>query len=368
MKILICFGTRPEAIKMAPIYHALKQQKYEVYVCVTAQHREMLDQVLAFFEIIVNEDLDLMTPNQSLNQLSSRILEKMDGILELFKPDLVLVHGDTTTSTMVALAAFHKQIKVGHIEAGLRTYDKKAPFPEEINRQLTSRISDLHFAPTKTAEENLLNEGIPASQILITGNTVIDALYFTLSKIEKKPQILDKFLVDYFENEEKVILMTMHRRENMGDGFVEICNAINIITKNNQVRVLLPLHLNPKVQTIVRQILGSNIKVTIIAPLDYPNFVYAMNKSYLILTDSGGVQEEAPSLGKPVLVLREKTERPEAVVSGNVKLVGTNQKYIIQETELLLNNSTVYKRMSNAINPYGDGKAVKRIQNFIEDL
>jgi UDP-N-acetylglucosamine 2-epimerase (non-hydrolysing) len=368
MKILLCFGTRPEAIKMAPVYHELKNQFSDVKVCVTAQHREMLDQVLDFFEITPDYDLDLMEKNQSLNRLSSRILLSIDTVFDDFCPDFVLVHGDTTTSSMVALAAFHRKIKIGHVEAGLRTYDKHSPFPEEINRQLTGRISDVHFAPTQWAAENLIKEGNNTSGIFVTGNTVIDALNFGLKRIQQNYSCKDLELVkSVIKPSKKVILITGHRRENFGKGFEDLCLAIKEIAAADDVQIIYPVHLNPNVQEPVNRILGGIENVTLIQPVDYPAFLYLMNSSYLILTDSGGVQEEAPSLGKPVLLLRSNTERPEAVSSGVVKLVGTDTKKIVENTLELLRNTQSYLEMSQRANPYGDGKASERIAEVLKN-
>jgi len=330
MKILICFGTRPEAIKMAPLIHELKKTNHEIKVCVTAQHREMLDQVLDFFEIEPDFDFDLMKPNQTLNELSSRILNKMDSIFDNFNPNLILVHGDTTSSAMVALAAFHRGVKIGHVEAGLRTYNKLSPFPEEINRQITGKLADYHFAPTKWAANNLLNENISNENIIITSNTVIDALFFGIEKLEMG---YDSFTINNLKKitntQKKIILVTSHRRENFGTGFENLCFALKYIAEKNDVVIIYPVHLNPNVQEPVNRILSDIDNVFLINPLDYPSFLFLMKQSFLILTDSGGVQEEAPSLGKPVLVMRDSTERPEALESGTVKLVGTNVNVII---------------------------------------
>ena len=368
-KILLCFGTRPEAIKMASLVHELKNsQKFSVEVCVTAQHREMLDQVLDFFEIIPDYDLDLMEKGQTLNQLSGRIFIAIDQIYAQSKPDLVLVHGDTTTSTICALAAFHRNIKVGHIEAGLRTFDKFSPFPEELNRQLTSRICDYHFAPTSQSQQNLLNEKICPESILVTGNTVIDSLFWTKNKLDnhfENPRI--KELKQKIDFTKKIILITGHRRENFGDGFLNICNALIKIAENSDVEVVYPVHLNPNVQKPVVNLLSDKNNIHLIEPLDYPTFVWLMINSYFIITDSGGVQEEAPSLGKPVLVMRNTTERPEAVDAGTVILVGTDSQKIVAEAEKLLNNSEKYNKMQEKHNPYGDGKASQRIVEFLEN-
>lgn len=366
-KILVCFGTRPEAIKMCSLVHSLRQTDFDVKVCVTAQHREMLDQVLDFFEIVPDFDLDIMKPNQSLNELSGRIFMKMDAVLAEEQPDLVLVHGDTTTSSICAWAAFHRGIKSGHVEAGLRTYNKYAPFPEELNRQVTARIADFHFAPTKVSEQNLLSEHIKADAIAVTGNTVIDSLLWTVNKLEadfSNPKIDElKKGIDFSK---KVILVTGHRRENFGDGFLNICKALANIAENSDAEIVYPVHLNPNVQQPVMQLLSNHKNIHLIDPLDYPSFVWMMKQSYLIITDSGGVQEEAPSLGKPVLVMRETTERPEALEAGTVKLVGTNASKIAESAFELLHNPSVYEQMSKAHNPYGDGKANARIIAFIK--
>ncbi|MFN7044608.1 MAG: non-hydrolyzing UDP-N-acetylglucosamine 2-epimerase [Flavobacterium sp.] len=370
MKILLCFGTRPEAIKMAPLYHELQKTSFEVKVCVTAQHREMLDQVLDFFEIVPDYDLDLMQKGQSLNQLSSRILSSIDSVFNQFQPHLVLVHGDTTTSSMVALAAFHKGIKVGHVEAGLRTYNKLSPFPEEMNRQITGRIADYHFAPTTWASENLLQEKVTKENILVTGNTVIDALQLGISKLENGYTCADLELVKQVVNPaKKVILITGHRRENFGTGFENLCLAIRqIATTTSDVQIIYPVHLNPNVQEPVLRILSGISNVHLIKPVDYPAFLYLMQQAYFIVTDSGGVQEEAPSLGKPVLVMRDTTERPEAIEAGTVELVGTNTVSIVTACLQLLQESSVYNKMSQAHNPYGDGKASERICTFIAQI
>lgn len=366
-KILLCFGTRPEAIKMCSLVHQLNQSSFEVKVCVTAQHREMLDQVLDFFEIRPDFDLNIMKPNQSLNELSSRIFIKFDEVLTLAQPDLVLVHGDTTTSSICAWAAFHRGIKVGHVEAGLRTYNKYAPFPEEVNRQITGRIADFHFAPTLTSKQNLQSEQVPDSSIAVTGNTVIDSLLWTVGKLEKgfaNPKI--EALKDLVDFSKKVILVTGHRRENFGDGFLNICKALGNIASNHDVEIVFPVHLNPNVQEPVMRLLSTYSNIHLIEPLDYPSFVWMMNQSYLIITDSGGVQEEAPSLGKPVLVMRDTTERPEALAEGTVCLVGTNAELIYQKATDLLINVESYNRMAKSHNPYGDGKANERILEFLK--
>ncbi len=365
MKILLCFGTRPEAIKMAPLYHVLKKQKaFQVKVCVTAQHRKMLDQVLNFFEIIPDYDLDVMQSNQSLNALSGRILSKMDVVFNDSKPNLVLVHGDTTTSTMVALAAFHLGIKVGHVEAGLRTYNKQSPFPEELNRQLTGRIADFHFAPTLKASQNLLAEGIKNTAIIVTGNTVVDALYFTLQKIKKGfITTAIETLKNKIDFNKKIVLITGHRRESFGEGFENICKAILEIAKNKEVEIVFPVHLNPNVQKTVFKMLSDTKNIHLIKPLDYPSFVWLMRKSSLIISDSGGIQEEAPSFNIPVLVTRETTERDEGIAAGYSFLVGTDTKKIVNVTNELLYSK---RSLEPEPNPYGDGKACEKIIDFIK--
>ncbi|CAA9203679.1 UDP-N-acetylglucosamine 2-epimerase [Flavobacterium bizetiae] len=367
MKILLCFGTRPEAIKMATLYHKLKDSNFEIKVCVTAQHRQMLDQVLNFFEIIPDYDLDLMQPSQSLNGLSAKILSKIDKVLLLEKPDLVLVHGDTTTSSMVALAAFHLGIKVGHIEAGLRTYNKQAPFPEEINRQITSRIVDIHFTPTKQATQNLLCEKISRESIVQTGNTVIDALFWTISKIQSanyKNEEIEQ-LKKIVSKGKKIILVTGHRRENYGEGIKNLCKALLKISERDDVTIIYPVHLNPNVKDIVHELLSNNKNVKLVEPLSYPAFVWLMQQSFLVVTDSGGIQEETPSLGKPVLVTRNVSERQEGVDAGFSILVGTNTTKIIEGIQNILNNFTGFK---NKMSPYGNGDASKKIVDYLLKL
>lgn len=366
IKILLCFGTRPEAIKMAPLYHELKKHDvFEVMVCVTAQHREMLDQVLDFFEIVPDYDLDVMQPNQTLNGLSANILSKMDDVLNDAKPDLVLVHGDTTTSTLVALAAFHLGIKVGHIEAGLRTYNKQSPFPEELNRQLTGRIADFHFAPTQKAAENLLKEGVNKSSIIVTGNTVVDALFLTLEKLENGfTTTAIETLKNNINFSKKVILVTGHRRESFGEGFNNLCKALLEIAGNKEVEIVYPVHLNPNVQKTVFDMLSNIENIHLIEPLDYPSFVWLMRKSSLIISDSGGIQEEAPSFKIPVLVTRETTERDEGITAGFSYLVGTNKSKIVEMANKLLHSKLTQEAKPN---PYGDGKASERIVHFIKN-
>lgn len=362
-KVLIIFGTRPEAIKMAPLVKEFKKntEYFETKVCVTAQHREMLDQVLEFFDVIPDYDLDLMKPNQNLYNLTAEIIVQLKDVLEDFKPDFVFVHGDTTTTMGGSIAAFYSGAKVCHVEAGLRTFDKLSPFPEEINRQVTSRIADYHFAPTITSRNNLLAENIAEANIVVTGNTVIDALLSSIEKVNKKPSNLILSLSNKLGDGD-VILVTGHRRENHGDGFIRICEALKeIATQKPQVKIVYPVHLNPKVQEPVNRILKDIPNIFLIDPLAYPDFIWLMNRAKLIITDSGGVQEEAPSLGKPVLVMRDTTERPEAVEAGTVILVGTKKELIIKETLDLLNDQERFEKMSQLHNPYGDGKACEKI-------
>lgn len=353
---------------MAPVVNAFKRdtENFETKVCVTAQHREMLDQVLDFFDITPEYDLDLMKPNQNLFSLTGDIINGLKPVLEEFKPDVVLVHGDTTTSMAGALAAFYSGAKVGHVEAGLRTYNKLAPFPEEINRQLTGRIADYHFSPTERSKQNLINEGTKESNIIVTGNTVIDAL---LESVEKVKNTFDNSLINELHDmlgEDEMVLVTGHRRENFGEGFLNICAALKEIAKSFKGKIVYPVHLNPNVQKPVREILGDIDNINLINPLPYEAFVWMMNRSKIIITDSGGVQEEAPSLGKPVLVMRETTERPEAVDAGTVVLVGTDKEKIVTEALDLLSNEERYQKMSSLHNPYGDGKASDRIVNFLK--
>ncbi|WP_312078227.1 non-hydrolyzing UDP-N-acetylglucosamine 2-epimerase [Chryseobacterium sp.] len=366
-KNLVIFGTRPEAIKMAPLIREFKNcDAFETKVCVTAQHREMLDQVLKFFEIIPDYDLDLMKPNQNLYTLTSEIIERLKPVLDDFKPDFVYVHGDTTTTMAASIASFYSGAKVCHVEAGLRTNDKKSPFPEEINRQITGRIADYHFAPTSKSKENLLKENISDDSILITGNTVIDALIDSSERVKMMDSEDITELKSIVDTSKKLILVTGHRRENHGNGFINICEALKEIAIQNQdVQIIYPVHLNPNVKEPVFKILSNIENIKLINPLAYPAFVWLMTQSYLIITDSGGVQEEAPSLGKPVLVMRETTERPEAVEAGTVILVGTDKNKIVSETITLLKNNDRYKAMSELHNPYGDGKACSRIVKFI---
>lgn len=371
IKNLIIFGTRPEAIKMAPLVKEfLKHNEvFETRVCVTAQHREMLDQVLSFFEIIPDYDLDLMKPNQNLYSLTSDILLGLKPVLEEFNPNYVYVHGDTTTTMAASIASFYSGAKVCHVEAGLRTNNKYSPFPEEMNRQVTGRIADYHFAPTEQSKQNLIDENVLADSILITGNTVIDALLESTVKVNsiENPEIEKlKLIVD---KSKKLIVVTGHRRENHGQGFINICEALKeIAVSHADVQIIYPVHLNPNVKGPVYEILSGIDTVQLIEPLAYPAFVWLMNQSYLIITDSGGVQEEAPSLGKPVLVMRDTTERPEAVDAGTVILVGTDKDKIVKECNDLLTSTARYKKMSALHNPYGDGNACKRIVEHIISL
>jgi len=369
-KILLIFGTRPEAIKMAPLVKEFQNYSdiFETKVCVTAQHREMLDQVLDFFEIKPDYDLDLMKPGQNLYGLTATIIESLKPILEEFTPDYVFVHGDTTTTMSGSIASFYSGAKVCHVEAGLRTHNKLSPFPEEINRQITGRVCDYHFAPTTTSKENLLKENIQEDTILVTGNTVIDALLDSVERVNQEPSSLIKDLSNTLGDKE-LILVTGHRRENHGAGFIRICEALKEIAENNTERLIVyPVHLNPKVQIPVKLILTDVANVLLIDPLAYQDFIWMMNRAKIIITDSGGVQEEAPSLGKPVLVMRDTTERPEAVDAGTVLLVGTNKELIVTEALDLLNNVSRYEAMSKLHNPYGDGLASYRIVTFINEL
>lgn len=367
-KVLTVFGTRPEAIKMAPVVKALEKYPGKIIskVCVTAQHRQMLDQVLRLFEIIPDYDLDVMRPGQDLFDVTCNVLQGLKPVLEQEKPDIVLVHGDTTTTMASALAAYYCRIKVGHVEAGLRTRNKYSPFPEEINRRVAGVLTDIHFAPTDNSRQNLLGEGVPHESIIITGNTVVDALLSVSEKIERTSQLKEQFASEFsfLDPAKRLILVTGHRRENFGAGFEAICGALSeIALANDDVEILYPVHLNPNVQAPVQRILGNgnHPNIHLIEPVDYLPFVYLMNRSYLIITDSGGVQEEAPSLGKPVLVMRDTTERPEAISAGTVRLVGTDKDRIVSETAKLLNDKDEYQRMSLAHNPYGDGNAAQRI-------
>lgn len=367
-KILLTFGTRPEAIKMAPLAIALKniQEEVDLKICLTAQHREMLDQVMDFFEIKADYDLNLMQPGQNLYGLTAAIIKEMKPVLEDFRPDYVLVHGDTTTSMAAALAAFYAGSKIGHVEAGLRTFNKWAPFPEEMNRSLTGRLADIHFAPTLASQKNLIKENVAEAQILVTGNTVIDALHIGLKLIEQKePEPVTK-LKERFSLRRPMILVTGHRRENHGQGFLNICAALRDIAREEDVDIIYPVHLNPNVQKPVYELLSDLPNVHLIAPQPYEAFIWLMSQASIIITDSGGVQEEAPSLGKPVLVMRDTTERPEAVAAGTVILVGTDKAKIVSETKDLLHNKERYSKMAAVSNPYGDGLASQRIISFFQ--
>ena len=369
-KNLIIFGTRPEAIKMAPLVNQfIADSRFKTKVCVTGQHREMLDQVLDFFNIIPDYDLSLMKPNQNLYNLTGEVISGLKPILESFKPDYVFVHGDTTTTMAASLAGFYSGAKVCHVEAGLRTNNMLSPFPEEMNRQVTGRIATYHFAPTTKSQNNLLKEGVCQENIIVTGNTVIDALMESSNRVknlESEDVLVLKKNVDF---NKKILLVTGHRRENHGQGFINICAALKeIAVKNPNLEIVYPVHLNPNVLKPVNEILGDVINIHLVKPLSYPSFVWLMNQSYLIITDSGGVQEEAPSIGKPVLVMRNTTERPEAVEAGTVILVGTDKYRIIKEAQELIDNTDKYKSMSSLHNPYGDGKASDRIIEFISNL
>jgi UDP-N-acetylglucosamine 2-epimerase (non-hydrolysing) len=376
-KIMLVFGTRPEAIKMAPLVKEFQKysDRFKTIVCVTGQHREMLDQVLTIFDIKPNYDLNIMKQGQDLYDVTARVLLGMRDVLKEAQPDVVLVHGDTTTSTAAALAAFYQQIPVGHVEAGLRTHNIYSPFPEEMNRLITSRIATYNFAPTPLSRQNLLDEQVKNEQIVVTGNTVIDALHIVVDKI-KNDKALDADLenvlrtagydVNRLNNGKKLVLITGHRRENFGDGFISMCKAIQTLTKKYpEVDFVYPMHLNPNVRQPIHEVFGKNLSdlgnMFFIEPLEYLSFVYLMEKSHIVLTDSGGIQEEAPGLGKPVLVMRDTTERPEALESGTVKLVGTDYDKIVNEVSELLEHTESYHKMSQAVNPYGDGKACQRI-------
>ncbi len=362
-KILIVFGTRPEAIKMAPVVREFLRhpEEFETRVCVTAQHRGMLDPMLDFFGIVPDYDLNLMTPGQDLHGLTALVITSMKPVLEDFKPDFVLVQGDTTTSTATALAAFYLGIKVCHVEAGLRTHNKRAPFPEEVNRQITSVIADYHFAPTESARANLLLENVPENRIYVTGNTVVDALHWALELVESVSDPDIGRLKELTSSGQKIILVTGHRRENFGTGFESICRALKEIAETENVQIIYPVHLNPSVQSTVYERLADLPNIHLMAPLSYASFIWLMKRSYLIITDSGGIQEEAPGLGKPVLVMRESTERPEALESGNVLLVGTNAEKIIQSCHDLIHDQELYVKMSQVHSPFGTGAASQAI-------
>lgn len=382
-KIILVFGTRPEAIKMAPVVKAFQKypEKFQTTVCVTGQHREMLDQVLNLFEIKPDYDLNIMQQGQDLYDITARVLTGMRDVLKLVVPDVVLVHGDTTTSTASALAAFYQQIPVGHVEAGLRTHNIYSPWPEEMNRLITSRIAQYNFAPTQLSKQNLLNEGVHEGKIIVTGNTVIDALYLVINKIKNDFEMFDLLQSSLLESgydverlnvKRRLVLITGHRRENFGDGFINICSAIKALTeKYPDVDFVYPMHLNPNVRRPINEVFGEDRTISnmfFIEPLEYLPFVFLMEKSDVVLTDSGGIQEEAPGLGKPVLVMRDTTERPEALEAGTVKLVGTDYTKIVSEVSALLDDRSYYERMSKAQNPYGDGKASERIVSKLIDI
>ncbi|WP_310565126.1 non-hydrolyzing UDP-N-acetylglucosamine 2-epimerase [Hydrogenophaga sp.] len=367
MKVMLVFGTRPEAIKMAPLVKGLQAcPDLQTVVCVTAQHREMLDQVLRLFDIVPEHDLNIMKPGQDLFDITGSILHGLKGVFQQERPDLVLVHGDTTTTLATSLAAYYSRIAVGHVEAGLRTGNKHAPFPEEMNRKLTGALADIHFAPTPASQANLLREGVVAEAIHVTGNTVIDALLAVVEKLRNDPALQAEFAqrFSFLDPRRRLVLVTGHRRENFGEGFQNICNALaDIAAEHADVQVLYPVHLNPNVRQPVNDILAARglANVHLIDPVDYLPFVYLMDRAHIIVTDSGGIQEEAPSLGKPVLVMRDTTERPEAVEAGTVQLVGTSREKIVAEARRLLTDTKAYAAMSRAHNPYGDGQAVQRI-------
>ncbi len=382
-KIMLVFGTRPEAIKMAPLVKAFEQRKeeFQTIVCVTGQHREMLDQVLQIFEITPDYDLNIMKQGQDLYDVTARVLLGMRDVLKEAQPDVVLVHGDTTTSTAAALAAFYQQIPVGHVEAGLRTHNIYSPWPEEMNRQITGRITTYNFSPTPLSRENLLKENVAEEKIIVTGNTVIDALYWVVNKI-KEDATLQSSLADVLKRSgydvaridggKKLVLITGHRRENFGDGFISMCRAIQTLTRRYpEVDFVYPMHLNPNVRKPIHEVFGEDLSqlgnMFFIEPLEYLSFVYLMEKATIVLTDSGGIQEEAPGLGKPVLVMRDTTERPEALDAGTVKLVGTDFDKIVNSVSELLDDEEAYQRMSQAVNPYGDGKACPRIVAHLAD-
>lgn len=376
-RIMLAFGTRPEAIKMGPVYHALirKSQDFEPVVCVTAQHRQMLDQVLKVFEISPDVDLNLMKPGQDLFDVTASVLLGMRDVLREHKPDALLVHGDTTTTLASAMAAFYQGVPVGHVEAGLRTHDIQAPFPEEFNRQVATRVTRWHFAPTETSRQNLLAERVEGPRITVTGNTVIDALFWMLGRIDsdarRRAEVSDLLTarLPFDWTTRRFVLITGHRRENFGDGFLQICHAIkDLAARYGDVHFVYPVHLNPQVQQPVNDILKALPNVHLIEPLDYEPFVYLLKHSYIVLTDSGGIQEEAPSLGKPVLVMRDVTERPEAVDAGTVRLVGANRERIVSSVAELLDRESSYKAMARAHNPYGDGSACERIISVLRTI
>lgn len=363
-KVMVVFGTRPEAIKMAPVVKACKARpELEVKVCVTAQHRQMLDQVMEIFGLTADFDLNVMAPNQTLGDVTCKVLKGMEGVFAQWKPDMILVQGDTTTVMAAALAAFYQKIAIGHVEAGLRTGNLYSPWPEEANRLLAGCLATQHYAPTPRSSENLLKENKDPSTVFITGNTVIDALYEAVKIMDADAALLEKLAAQFpfLDSSKRLVLVTGHRRENFGDGFVNICNAIARVAARKDVQVVYPMHMNPNVRKPVTEILGNLDNVHLIEPLDYLSFLYMMRKSYLIMTDSGGVQEEAPSLGKPVIVMRDTTERPEAVDAGTVLLVGTETDAMASAAERLLDDAAFYDKMAHAVNPYGDGKAAARI-------
>ena len=372
IKVLSVFGTRPEAIKMAPVVKALEaDDRFDAVTCVTAQHREMLDQVLDLFAIRPDYDLDIMNPGQNLFGITASILNKFEDVLDVCDPDIVLVHGDTSTTFAAALAAFYKKVRVGHVEAGLRTHNLFSPWPEEANRKMTAAITSYHFAPTLSARGNLINENVDPESVYVTGNTVIDALLDVVHRIENDVLLENKVdsRLDFLESEKRIILVTGHRRENFGYGVKNICMALRKIAEDNaDCRIVYPVHMNPNILQPVTSMLGGIANISLVKPMDYLPFVRVMSKSYLILTDSGGIQEEAPSLGKPVLVMRDMTERPEAVDAGTVKLVGTCADSIVKEVNALLNDQDYYQSMSNAHNPYGDGQASKRILKILSEV
>ena len=381
LKVMLVFGTRPEAIKMAPLVKEFQKQEdtFQTIVCVTGQHRQMLDQVLQLFDIVPDYDLNIMKQGQDLYDVTARVLTGLRDVLQEARPDVVLVHGDTTTSTAAALAAFYQQIPVGHVEAGLRTHNIYSPWPEEMNRQLTGRIATWHFAPTALSRENLLREAVVDDHIVVTGNTVIDALYWVVNKIKTDAALNDElgnlleqagYDVHRLDNGRKLVLITGHRRENFGDGFIHMCTAIRDLTqKYPDVDFVYPMHLNPNVRKPIHEVFGEDLtglgNMFFIEPLEYLSFVYLMEKAAIVLTDSGGIQEEAPGLGKPVLVMRDTTERPEALEAGTVKLVGTDYAKIVGEVSTLLEDAAAYEQMSKAVNPYGDGLACSRVVGYI---
>jgi UDP-N-acetylglucosamine 2-epimerase (non-hydrolysing) len=371
VKVLTVFGTRPEAIKMAPVFKALQQDPaFEAKLCVTAQHRHMLDQVLNLFQLKPDFDLNLMKPGQDLSDITTQVLLGMREVFKEWQPDLVLVHGDTTTTLAASLSAYYARIKVGHVEAGLRTGNKYSPWPEEMNRRITGAVTDVHFAPTAASEQNLLKEGVSSSSIHVTGNTVIDALLDVVKLVRNDASLRQSFeeRFAFLNPKQRLILVTGHRRENFGAGFENICHALADIADRGDVQVVYPVHLNPQVQAPVQRILANHPNVVLLQPLDYLPFVYLMDRATLLITDSGGVQEEAPSLGKPVLVMRDTTERPEAVIAGTVRLVGTDRQRIVSETFALLDDADAFLAMSHAHNPYGDGFAAPRIRDILKNM